>query len=220
MRKKAHLLLLFVFLISTLLYPEIIYQPLEQATFAKINDETLSEELLTSRSKIIYLLSDIYNPYPEFYSVLTKTATGVELMNTYLQDQALKIVNQVLFIQFVEQKNIDLQREQTWSTIEENFSKTFKDVGIPDEEIDNYLLALGYTSKTNYLEDAYYSTLYNNSISALYTKIIQETEITDEEITEEYQNNKTIYKSDPAADIKLIIFNSTEDASYTYNRIY
>ncbi len=219
MRKRAQLLLLFAFLISTLLYPEIIYQPLEQSTFAKINDETLSEELLTSRSKIVYLLSDIYNSYPEFYSVLTRTATGVDLMNTYLQDQALKIVNQVLFIQFVEQKNIDLQRQQTWNNIEENFSKTFKDVGIPDEEIDNYLLALGYTSKTNYLEDAYYLTLYNNSISALYTKIIQETEITDEEMIVEYQNNKAIYKSDPAADIKLIIFNSTEDASYTYNRI-
>ncbi|KUK82530.1 MULTISPECIES: peptidylprolyl isomerase [Petrotoga] len=217
--KKTNFLLLFVFLISTVLYPKIIYQPLEQAIFAKVNDETLSEELLVSRSMIVYLLSDIYNSYPEFYSALTKTATGVDLMNTYLQDQALKIVNQVLFIQFVEQKNIDLQREHIWSNIEENFSKTFKDVGIPDEEIDNYLLALGYTSKTNYLEDAYYSTLYNNSISALYTKIIQETEVSDVEMTEEYQNNKASYKSEPSADIKLIIFNSTEDASYTYNRI-
>ncbi|RLL86192.1 hypothetical protein CN13_08255 [Petrotoga sp. HKA.pet.4.5] len=219
MRKKNLLLLFFVFFISTVLYPEIIYQPLEQTTFAKVNDETLNEELLISRSQTVYLLSDLYNSYPEFYSVLTRTATGVELMNTYLLDQALKIVNQVLFIQFVEQKNIDLQREEIWSTIEENFSKTFKDVGIPDEEIDNYLLAIGYTSKTNYIEDAFYSTLYNNSISALYTKIIQETEITEEEMTVEYQSNQAIYKSDPAADIKLIIFNSTEDASYTYNRI-
>jgi len=219
LKKKVQLFLLLFFLISAALYSEIIYEPLEQGTFAKVNDETLSEELLTSSSQIVYLLSDIYNSYPDFYSVLTRTATGIELMNTYLQDQALKIVNQVLFIQFVEQKNIDLQRQQIWNNIDENFSKTFKDVGIPDEEIDTYLLQLGYTSRTNYLEETFYSILYNNSISALYNKIVQETEISNQEVTNEYQNNKSIYKSDPAADIKLIVFNTTEEASYTYNRI-
>jgi hypothetical protein len=131
----------------------------------------------------------------------------------------MKIINQVLFVQFVEQKGIDLERESLRNEIENQFSNVFKDAGIPDENIEEYLLLLGYTSKSNFIDDFFYQVLYNDSIMALYEFIFQQQTVSEEEILTEYNNNKLVYKSRPSADIKIIVFNTEEEASYTYTRI-
>lgn len=219
MKKKIILYLLVILFIPTLFLGEILYEPLDQDAFAIVNSEKLSTELLNSRSQILYILLDLKTSYPDFYNELTNTATGVEFLNTYLFDQATKIVNEVLFVQFVEQKGVDLNRNDIKKTIESKFSETFKELEIEDEEIETYLLFLGYTSRVNYIDDAFYSTLYINSISALYNKIIDEIEISEEEIKAEYEKNKSNYMSPPTADIKVLVFSSEEEASFTYSRI-
>ncbi|RAO98587.1 hypothetical protein PW5551_08880 [Petrotoga sp. 9PW.55.5.1] len=219
MRNKIFYFLLFFMVFSTLVFSDFSYQPINQNIFAKVNNETLSEELLVSRSQIVYLLSDMSTNYQDFYTVLTNTATGIELIQTYLNDQAMKIINQVLFVQFVEQKGIDLERESLRNEIENQFSNVFKDAGIPDENIEEYLLLLGYTSKSNFIDDFFYQVLYNDSIMALYEFIFQQQTVSEEEILTEYNNNKPVYKSRPSADIKIVVFNTEEEASYTYTRI-
>jgi hypothetical protein len=219
MKKKFIIIMLIFLFIPTLFLASILYEPLDQDTFAIVNGEKLSTELLNSRSQVLYILLDLKDNYPDFYSGLTNTATGVEFLNTYLIDQAMKISNEVLFIQFVEQKGVNLNRNEVKSNIESKFSETFKELEIQDDEIEKYLLYLGYTSRINYIDDAFYSTLYINSISALYNKVLEEIELSDDEVKVEYENNKSNYMSPPTADIKVLIFSSEEEASFTYSRI-
>ena len=219
MSRKIMILLILIISFSSVFFSEIIYNNLDYNVVALVNDEKVDVEVLNSRSQIIYILSDLSSVYPDFYTVLTNTATGIDLLNTYLLDQALKLTNQILFIQFVEQKGIDLKREETMNSINETFANVFKEAGIADEEIEDYLLALGYTSKANYLEDTFYSVLYDSAVAELYFNVMDQISVTEEEILQEYQSNQSKYMSSPSAELKIIQFPTSDEASFTYNRI-
>ena len=212
-------LLSLIVIITILSFSTVKYVEFNDNTVVKINNDTVSSELLNATSKSILILQDLKSNYGEFYNTLTGTATGINLLNTYNKEQAMKLVNQYLFIQFVESKGIDLNRDKLKETYIQKVNDIFSKSNISDKDIDLYLLSKGYSSKEVYVEDTYLKALYKNSIDKLYLKKYDEITLKEDEIKSYYDKNQKKYISKPKADLKIIKIKNTDEASLTYKKI-
>jgi len=198
---------------------DISYKDLNDNLSMIINDEEISADVFKAQTGIVTLLGTIKNTNESFFQTLTNTATGLELINTYNKRKALDFSGNILFIQFVENKGIELNREDLKNNINSQFDKIVKDSNLSDEDLNKYLVSKGYASKEAYLEEQFYNGLYQRAIQKYYEKKSQEYNISDEEIKNEYDSNKETYIQPPQAEISVIKFETSEEASLTYNKI-
>lgn len=198
---------------------DISYKDLNDNLSMIINDEEISADVFKAQTGIVTLLGTIKNTNESFFQTLTNTATGLELINTYNKRKALDFSGNILFIQFVENKGIELNREDLKNNINSQFDKIVKDSNLSDEDLNKYLASKGYASKEAYLEEQFYNGLYQRAIQKYYEKKSQEYNISDEEIKNEYDSNKETYIQPPQAEISVIKFETSEEASLTYNKI-
>ena len=216
---KKLFFLVFITVLSIGLFAMVTYDDLGQNIAFKANNETVDNDLLTARSQSLVILQSLKLNFSDFYDTLTKTATGIELLNEYSEYVRDKLINEVLFIQFVESKGIDLQRTSTKDYFKQNIEKIFKDSSFTQEDIDMYLFTKGYLNIASYINEKFYSALYKNAILKLHEKITLSYSFTDSEMKKEYDTNKKNYMSRPYATIKLLYFDKNDEAKQYYQKI-
>jgi len=198
---------------------DIQYKEISEDLSMIVNDDEISSEVFKAKTGVVSLLSTIKNTNESFFQTLTNTATGLDLLNTYNKRKALEFSGNILFIQFVESKEINLNREVLKENIETQFDNILNDSDLSDEDLNNYLSSKGYSSKEAYLEEQYYNALYERSIQSYYEKKSEEYDIEETEIEKEYNENKNLYVKPPQAEISIIRFSNSDEASLTYNKI-
>ncbi|MDN5342067.1 MULTISPECIES: peptidyl-prolyl cis-trans isomerase [Oceanotoga] len=195
------------------------FEELEDEISMKINEEKISSDYLAAKSGTISLLTNLRQQNDSFYYLLTNTATGIELLNEYNLQQAKKVANQILFIQFVENKEINLNREETKKLIEEDLNSAIKDSNLKEEDANYYFMTKGYMNKQNYINGITYDRLYQTSINKLYNQISSSYEINEEEMKSEYENNKENYMQKSTSDIEIKRFDNIDQANKAYENI-
>ncbi|BBE31006.1 hypothetical protein OSSY52_11470 [Tepiditoga spiralis] len=215
--KKVFLSLMVI--ITIVSFSTVKYMDFKDNTVVKVNNDKVNSELLNATSKSILILQDLKSKYGEFYNTLTGTATGIKFLNTYNKEQAMKLVNQYLFIQFVESKGINLNRDDLKKIYVQKVNDIFSKSNISPKDINLYLLSKGYSSKEVYVEDNYLKALYKKAINELYLKKYDEIPLKEDEIKSYYNKNSKAYVSKPKADLKVIKINNTDEASLTYKKI-
>lgn len=217
--KKSLVLLLVILTAFTVFAYDRTYQDIGENIVAKVNGEIIELNLLNARSNSVQLFSQIREINQDFFNLLIYSDEGNKLLDLYSKDVLERIINQILFIQFVESKEIEMSREYLKEMIYDNVENLFSDPSYTKDELEYFLLSQGYEDKESLKVDTYYKYLYDNSIQMLYEVIASEYQISDEEIKKEYDTNKNLYVSKPNAEIKMIRFSSIDEASRTYKRI-
>lgn len=218
MRKITIVLFILLLTISAFTL-DISYEETSEDVSMIINEEKISNEVFKAQTDIINILSNIKNTNESFFQTLTNTATGLELLNTYNKKVALDFSGNILFIQFVEENGINLNRESLRESISVQFDKIIKDNGLTEEDLTAYLNSKGFNSKESYLDLLYYNALYERAIQLYYQKKASEYDISEEEIEKEYTENKDSYIQPKQSEISIIRFEKLEEASLTYNKI-
>lgn len=216
---KKLFVLLFIVLVSVNFFSyDKIYEEIDENIVAVVNGEEIFIDLVNARSNTVNLFSDLRESYSNFYNLLINTKEGLSLLDKYIEDVLERVINQKLFIQYVENKGInlnkDLLKEDLYSRIDAIFSDDFS-----KEEIDFFLFSQGYENIDTLKYDRFMTNLYERSIEMLYDKIASGFEVTDNEIKKEYEENKHKYYSKPKAELKVLRFESFEEAERTYSRI-
>lgn len=217
--RKFLLILLLLTMTIFVFSLEIQYKEISEDLSMIVNDDEISSGVFKARTGVVSLLSTIKNTNESFFQTLTNTATGLDLLNTYNKRKALEFSGNILFVQFVEKKGIDLNREELEENINSQFDNILKESDLTNEDLSNYLGSKGYSSKEAYLEEQFYNALYERAIQAYYEEKSEEYDITEAEIQEEYNKNKSLYVRPPQAEISIIRFSNSEEASLTYNKI-
>ncbi|MGM0640082.1 MAG: peptidyl-prolyl cis-trans isomerase [Thermotogota bacterium] len=209
------LLTMSIFLFSL----DVQHEELSEDLSMIVNEDEISSEVFKAKTGVVSLLSTIKNTNEDFFQTLTNTATGLDLLNTYNKRKALEFSGNVLFIQFVEEKGIELNRETLKESINSQFNNILNESELSEEDLSNYLGSKGYTSKKAYLDEQYYNALYEKAIQSYYEQKSKEYDITEEEIQKEYNENENLYVRPPQAEISIIRFSNSDEASLTYNKI-
>ncbi|AEX86312.1 hypothetical protein XO10_09550 [Marinitoga sp. 1135] len=219
MKKGLLILMMIVFAIVSV-FGVVSYQELEDKTIVKINGEAVNYDYFQSQAKTLELLRGINNLNGEFYKVLVGSKEGNQTIQKYEKMKLDKLSGEILFIQFTEkEKGINLEKEELFNSISNDINNVFKSSGLSEDKIKLYLLSKGFENKEQYIYSIYHEKLYKKAISAIYQYLLENVEVSDEEIKAEYEANKDSYYSPQRATLDLILFKTSEEASLVYQKI-
>lgn len=216
---KKILLAFLVLLFTFISFGKVTYENLDEKIIAIINNETLNYDYFQSQTKTLEVLRHINSVNNTFYKILVGSVEGNLTIQKYEKTILDKLAGEILFIQFTESKNINLNKETLFNSIKTQTENIFNSSNLSDHDILLYLLSKGFENKEQYVYSIYHEKLYKNAVSAIYDYLINETTVTDEEIKKEYEQNKEKYYTPQSADIKLVFFKTSDDASLAYQKI-
>ncbi|GAB6189545.1 hypothetical protein JCM30566_12850 [Marinitoga arctica] len=211
----SFLALLFIFTS----FGNVAYKDLDKNIIAIINDEVLEYDYFQSQAKTIEILRNLNNINTTFYKILVGSVEGNLVIQKYEKSILDKLAGELLFIQFTENKNINLNKKNLFDTIKKQVENIFNSSNLSENDILLYLISKGFENKDQYIYSLYHEKLYKNTVSQIYNYLLNQTTISDDEIKNEYEKNKLKYYEPQSADIKLIFFKTSDDASLAYQKI-
>lgn len=217
---KKGLLLVFILLFVFTSFAIVKYEDLEAKTIAIINGESINYDYFQSQAKTLEVLRGINKLNNVFYKILVGTTEGNTVIQKYEKTKLDKLAGEILFIQFTEKvKGLDLKRDELYNSIKSQVESIFNSSKLSENDILLYLISKGFENKEQYIYNIYHDKLYQRSVSAIYQYLIDNVTVSENEIRDEYDKNKDKYFKPQAADIKLVLLNSSDDASLAYQKI-
>ncbi|MBM7559420.1 peptidyl-prolyl cis-trans isomerase [Marinitoga litoralis] len=216
---KKTLLLLFVIALIISSFGAISYKELDDKTIAIINNETINYDYFQSQAKSLEILRGINNINNVFYKILVGTNEGNNVIKKYEKYILDKFAGEILFIQFVENKGLNLNKNELLNALKEQTEQILKSTNLNDNDIMLYFISKGFENKEQYIYSLYHERLYKNAVSEIYQYLLNSVEITNEEIINEYEQNKEHYYTKQSAELKMVFFKSSDEASLTYQKI-
>ncbi|WGS64449.1 peptidyl-prolyl cis-trans isomerase [Marinitoga aeolica] len=218
MRKT--LLLVFILLFVFTSFAIVKYEDLEAKTIAVINGESINYDYFQSQAKTLEILRSINKLNNTFYKILVGSTEGNSVIQKYEKTKLDKLAGEILFIQFTEKiKGLDLKRNELYNSIKSQVESIFNSSKLSENDILLYLISKGFENKEQYIYNIYHDKLYQRAVSAIYQYLIDNVTVSENEIRDEYDKNKDKYFKPQAADIKLVLLNSSDDASLAYQKI-
>ncbi|SHE81615.1 PPIC-type PPIASE domain-containing protein [Marinitoga hydrogenitolerans DSM 16785] len=216
---KKYLFLILVFLFTFISLGVIKYSDLDSKSVAIINKEIINYDYFQSQAKTLEILRGINKINDTFYKILVGTIDGNNVIQKYERTKLDRLAGEILFIQFTESKNIDLKKEELFNAIKSQTENIFNSSNLSENDILLYLISKGFENKEQYIYSLYHEKLYKNAVSAIYQYLINNIDVSDEEIKNEYNTNKDKYYKPQSSDLKLVFFKSSDDASLAYQKI-
>ncbi|KAF2955100.1 peptidylprolyl isomerase [Marinitoga sp. 38H-ov] len=217
MKKNIFFIIIMLLIISS--FGAISYKDLDEKTIVIINDEIVNYDYFQSQAKSLEILRGINNINNTFYKILVGTNEGNSVVKKYEKYILDRLSGEILFIQYVESKGINLSKNDLFSTIKNQTNEILNSSSLNDNDIMLYFLSKGFENKDQYIYNIYHERLYKNSVSSIYQYLLNNVEVTNEEIKNEYEQNKEKYFTQQSAELKMVFFKSSDEASLTYKKI-
>ncbi|WP_165974136.1 peptidyl-prolyl cis-trans isomerase [Marinitoga lauensis] len=106
-----------------------------------------------------------------------------------------------------------------YNSIKSQIENIFNSSKLSENDILLYLISKGFENKEQYIYSVYHEKLYQRAVSAIYQYLIDNVSVSENEIKDEYNKNKDKYYKPQSANIKLVLFSSSDDASLAYQKI-
>ncbi|KLO22139.1 peptidylprolyl isomerase [Marinitoga sp. 1155] len=214
-------ILFFLILVSAFISFGIVkYKELNAQTIAIINTENIDYNYFQSQSKTVEILRNLNNINNNFYKILVGTTEGNMVIQKYEKSVLDKLAGEILFIQFTEKvKGVNLNKDQLFNDVKNQINEIFLSSNLSENDILLYLISKGFENKEQYIYNIYHKKLYQKAISEIYKYLLSNVDVSEKEIETEYSKNKNRYYTPQSADLKLVFFKTSDDASLAYQKI-
>ncbi|MCF8008991.1 MAG: peptidylprolyl isomerase [Halanaerobiales bacterium] len=203
---------------------EVLEEEQQPEIAAVVNGEQITRQTIEQFSNIQNLIMSLYQQYQEFTMVLLRTEAGNNVIDEYQKLKLDQLINQILLAQEAVKKGITLSDEEIDQVINNQISSMKEQYDIDDAQFEQTIKDQGFESV-----EAYKAEFYNNYKDSLVftiplankmsNQIIQEIEITDQEIEQYYKENKANYELPEQVKTSHILLEDRETAEEVMEKL-
>ncbi len=189
---------------------------IDENVAAKVNDDviTVDEFLARVLPKYTDISRRIEEIDPLFSEILMETEYGEKLFQEYERAVLEDMVNRLLLVQYARSIGITTDEQFIKERIYQSIHDTLEELDISYSEANVYYVLRGYIGGLEtYADVIIRDMIYTNAQNRLYSKVIGDIDVYDEEIKDFYEENADRFiAEEEKARLKIMVFRSFSEA--------
>lgn len=190
--KKTSIVLIIALLISVPVFANQ-QQDLANQVAATVNGEKITVSEVDQFANTQQLYSQLYRMNSEFTQLLISSEAGKEFMNEYRKVKVKELITQKILIAEAKRRNLKFTEEEKNEIFQQNIDGVKKSNNMTDEDIKKALKQQGINSLEEYKNMFFERSGDSLLVQKLREEVYKNTEVTDQEIEEYYNQNKDTF---------------------------
>ena len=179
---------------------------------AVVNGEEITGTRLDQEINLQSFLMQLYQSNQEFMQLLLNSESGQKLLNEYRKKKLDQYIVQVLLMQEAQNRGLTVTEEVKDKFAQSRMNQVMKSNNLNKEQLKAALKQQGIESLDQYKKVLVEQGKDYLLIQVLQDKVLENVQVTDEEVKNYYEENKDKFNQKAAAHLRHILAESKEEA--------
>lgn len=179
---------------------------------AVVNGQNITENQLEQYAGIQQLVMTLFQSNQQFASVLLDSEEGEALINEFKKRKLDGLIEQTLLEQEAEARNVIVSQEDKEESFNQHLNQIKQQYNLSESQLVETLSQQGIGSLDQYKEMFLNESEQDLLINKLSQEVVEEAEVSDQEIENYYNENKERYEQEDQVEASHILLDTEEEA--------
>ncbi|MFW6282404.1 MAG: peptidylprolyl isomerase [bacterium] len=179
---------------------------------AVVNGQNITENQLEQYAGIQQLVMTLFQSNQQFASVLLDSEEGEALINEFKKRKLDGLIEQTLLEQEAEARNVTVSQEDKEESFNQHLNQIKQQYNLSESQLVETLSQQGIGSLDQYKEMFLNESEQDLLINKLSQEVVEEAEVSDQEIENYYNENKERYEQEDQVEASHILLDTEEEA--------
>lgn len=186
---------------------------------AVVNGQDITINELDQFANLQQIVMSLYQQHQQFAQVLLQSEEGQELLNRFRKTKLDGLISQTLLEQEAKKRGISISDKDKDDIFNQQISAIKRQNNLTDDQLKEVLKKQGINSLEQYKEVFFQNNEQNLVINKLREEVTSDINVSDKEIEEYYNNNKSNYKHDEQVKASHILVEKEEKAKELIDKL-